>query len=314
VQNLIFSLSLVAPVFLIVALGYFLKKLGMINENFVSVSSKVVFNVSLPALIFLEIATIDFGEIFNVDQIAFVYIGTLISFGVVWIIAGFFSNEGKDKASFIQGSFRGNFAIIGLAIIANFYGVESLGQASLVLAFTIPLYNILSVIALTVPLRKEKQFDYKKTVFEIVKNPLILAVLSAIPFSYFNITVPGIIYKTGSYLSALTLPLALVGIGGFLNFSDITKGLSLTLLSTTLKLIVFPAATAFAAYLLGFRGMDLGIIFILFACPTAIASFIMAEAMGANSRLAGNILLLTTLASVVTITIGLFILKENGLI
>ena len=111
-QNLIFSLSLVAPVFLIVALGYFLKKLGMINENFVTVSSKVVFNVSLPALIFLEIATIDFGEIFNIGQISFVYIGTLISFGVAWIIAGFFSNDGRDKASFIQGSFRGNFAIL----------------------------------------------------------------------------------------------------------------------------------------------------------------------------------------------------------
>lgn len=313
-QNLIFSISLVAPVFLIVALGYFLKKLGMINENFVTVSSKVVFNVSLPALIFLEIATIDFGEIFNVGQISFVYIGTLISFGVVWIIASFFSNEGRDKASFIQGSFRGNFAIIGLAIIANFYGVESLGQASLVLAFTIPLYNVLSVVALTVPLRYEKQYDYTKTIIEIVKNPLIIAVLCAIPFSYFNISIPEILYKTGSYLSALTLPLALIGIGGFLSFNDIAKGFSLTMISTTLKLIIFPSATTFVAYLLGFSGMDLGIIFILFACPTAIASFIMAEAMGANSRLAGNILLLTTLASVVTITLGLFILKENGLI
>jgi hypothetical protein len=314
VQNLIFSLSLVAPVFLIVALGYFLKKLGMINENFVTVSSKIVFSVSLPALIFLEIATIDFGEIFNVGQISFVYAGTIISFGIVWLIADFFTEDGKDKASFVQGSFRGNFAIVGLAIIVNFYGTESLGKASLVLAFTIPLYNVLSVIALTVPLRKEKQLNYKTTLLEIAKNPLIIAVLSAIPFSYFNINVPNIIYKTGSYLSALTLPLALIGIGGFLSFKDITKGSLLTIFSTALKLIIFPALTTFAAYLLGFSGMDLGIIFILFACPTAIASFIMAEAMGANSRLAGNILLLTTLASVVTITLGLFILRENGLI
>ena len=312
-QNLIFSLTLVAPVFLIVALGYFLKRIGVINENFVSVSSKIVFTISLPALIFIEVSSIHLEEILNVNLILFVYAGTLVTFAVVWITAGFFTRAGKDKASFIQGSFRGNFAIVGLAIIVNYYGIDNLGKASLVLAFTIPLYNILSVIALTVPL-KEKEHKYSNTFFEILKNPLIIAVFAAIPFSYFGIIIPGFLKTSIGYLSALALPLALVGIGGFLSFSDITKESSLTVISTILKLLVFPAIMTFAAYLLDFRGIDLGIIFILFACPTAIASFIMAEAMGANSRLAGNILLLTTLVSVITITLGLFILKENGLI
>ena len=312
-QNLIFSLTLVAPVFLIVALGYFLKRIGVINENFVSVSSKIVFTISLPALIFLEVSSIHLEEILNVNLILFVYAGTLVTFAAVWITAGFFTRAGKDKASFIQGSFRGNFAIVGLAIIVNYYGIDNLGKASLVLAFTIPLYNILSVIALTVPL-KEKEHKYSNTFFEILKNPLIIAVFAAIPFSYFGIIIPGFLKTSIGYLSALALPLALVGIGGFLSFSDITKESSLTVISTILKLLVFPAIMTFAAYLLDFRGIDLGIIFILFACPTAIASFIMAEAMGANSRLAGNILLLTTLVSVITITLGLFILKENGLI
>lgn len=312
-QNLIFSLTLVAPVFLIVALGYFLKRIGVINENFVSVSSKIVFTISLPALIFIEVSSIHLEEILNVNLILFVYAGTLVTFAAVWITAGFFTRAGKDKASFIQGSFRGNFAIVGLAIIVNYYGIDNLGKASLVLAFTIPLYNILSVIALTVPL-KEKEHKYSNTFFEILKNPLIIAVFATIPFSYFGIIIPGFLKTSIGYLSALALPLALVGIGGFLSFSDITKESSLTVISTILKLLVFPAIMTFAAYLLDFRGIDLGIIFILFACPTAIASFIMAEAMGANSRLAGNILLLTTLVSVITITLGLFILKENGLI
>ncbi|MDO8550510.1 MAG: AEC family transporter, partial [Ignavibacteria bacterium] len=293
---------------------YILKRLGMINENFVTVSSKIVFNISLPALIFFEISAIDLVEVLNIGQISFIYIGTLISFGIAWIIAQSVAKTGQDKASFIQGSFRGNFAIVGLAIIVNYYGIENLGKASLVLAFTIPLYNILSIIALTIPLRKEKQLNYKNTLFEIARNPLIIAVIAALPFSYLRIEIPEVIYTTGKYLSALSLPLALIGIGGFLSFSDITKGSLPTIVSTSLKLIVLPALATFAAYLLGFKGMDLGIIFILFACPTAIASFIMAEAMGANSRLAGNILLLTTLASVVTMTLGLFILKENGLI
>ncbi len=313
-QNLIFAVSLVAPVFLIVALGYILKKMGMINENFVTVSSKLVFNISLPALIFFEISSIDLGQVLNVTQISFIYVGTIISFGISWLAADFFSNNNKDKASFIQGSFRGNFAIVGLALVVNFYGIESLGKASLALAFTIPLYNVLSVIALTIPLREEKQINYYKLFSEIAKNPLIIAVLTGIFFSYFNIAIPSVLVVTGDYLSALTLPLALIGIGGFLSFSDIIRGNALTIIPTILKLVIFPATATFIAYLLGFRGMDLGILFILFACPTAIASFVMAEAMGANSRLAANILLLTTLASAVTITLGLFILKENGLI
>ena len=313
-QNLIFALSLVVPVFLIVVLGYILKRIGIINENFITVSSKLVFNISLPALIFFEISAIDVSEILNIGQITFIYAGTLISFGLAWLIAEYISKSGKDKASFIQGSFRGNFAIVGLAIVVNYYGVENLGKASLVLAFTIPLYNILSVIALTVPLRKESQLNYISALLEIARNPLIIAVLAALPFSYLRIRIPDVIHTTGNYLSALTLPLALIGIGGFLSFRGITKSSSLTIVSTSLKLIILPALATFAAYLFGFNGMDLGIIFILFACPTAIASFIMAEAMGANSKLAANILLLTTLASVVTMTLGLFILKENGLI
>ena len=313
-QNLIFSIGLVAPVFLIVALGYLLKKLGMINDNFVTLSSKIVFTVSLPALIFIEILNVDIGKIFDLAAITFVYGGTLIAFLLAWIISGFLTKDGKDKAAFIQGSFRGNFAIIGLAIIVNFYGTESLGKASLILAFTIPLYNVLSVVALTVPLKKERKADYKKILFEILKNPLIIAVIFAVIFSSFKLKLPDILFKTGTYLAELALPLALLGIGGFLSFKDITKSHMLTTISTLLKLVIIPTAATFTAYTFGFTGSDLGIIFILFACPTAIASFIMAEAMGVNSRLAGNILLLTTLASVVTITIGLFILKQNGLI
>lgn len=159
-QNLIFTLNLVAPVFLIVLLGYALKRLNIINDNFVTVSSKVVFSITLPALIFTEIVNINLKEIFNFDLILFVYAGTIASFILIWIFAIPFIKSGRDKASFIQGSFRGNFAIVGLAIIVNVYGVEMLGKASLVLAFTIPLYNVLSVIALIVPLKGKGVQNY----------------------------------------------------------------------------------------------------------------------------------------------------------
>jgi hypothetical protein len=307
VQNLIVVAGLVAPVFIIVALGYLLKKLGMINDNFVKLSSKIVFTVSLPALIFSEIARTDLTQILNFELIGFAYAGTLVTFFFAWFISIPSVKTATDRTVFIQGSFRGNFAVIGLALIANVYGIDSLGKASLLLAFTIPIYNTLAVIALTVPLRNERQMNTGYLIIEIIRNPLVLAVIFAIPFSYFRIELPFIVSKTINYL-------ALLGIGGFMDFAELKKGFTLSLYSTFLKLILFPSAIIYAAYLFGFRGYDLGILFILFACPTAIASFIMAEAMGSNSKFAANILLLTTLTSLITITLGLFILKEYNLI
>lgn len=313
-QNLILIINLVAPVFIIVILGSFLKRIGLINDNFVSYSSKIVFTVSLPALIFIEISSIKFEKIFDLNLILFAFLITILSFIFSWMAAGFLSARGKDKAALIQGSFRGNFAIIGLAIVANVYGTDKLGKASLLLAFVIPLYNILSVIALTIPLRKERELKLLNAFFQILKNPLIIAVIVALPFSIFQIPVHLIIQKTGNYLASLTLPLALLGVGGFMSFKDIRSNSGLAISSSLIKLIFIPLGGTYFAYLLGYSGDDLGILFILFASPTAITSFIMAEAMGANSRLAGNILLYTTFGSIITITLGLFILVENQLI
>ncbi len=312
-QNLILSLNLVAPVFLLVGIGYFLKRIEIINDNFVSISSKVVFSVSLPALIFSEISNLNFEEIFDLKLVVFIYILTIVSFILIWIFAIPYLKNKKDRAAFIQGSFRGNFAIIGLAIIVNVYGNNVLGKASLLLAFIIPLYNILSVIVLTVGLKEKSELKLTSTIWEILKNPLILAVVAALPFSYFHIQLNFVVTKSISYLAALTLPLALIGIGGFLSFKGIRKDFLVSLFSTVIKIVLIPAAAVYAAYLLGFKDENIGLIFILFSCPTAIASFIMADAMGANSRLAAHILLMTTLGSIVSITLGLFILKQNGL-
>lgn len=305
---------MVAPVFLIVAIGYLLKRLGIINDNFVKVSSKVIFTIALPALIFSEVSDITLNEVFDFRQIIFVYILTIITFVISWIFALIFVKDKPDKGAFIQGSFRGNYAIVGLALIANALGEDSLAKGSIILAFTIPLYNILAVIALAIYSKENEQVRVTDTLKQIITNPLILAIILAIPFSYYDIKINSVLKDTIDYFAALTLPLALLGIGGFLNFSDISRASANAFLSTALKIIIFPIIGTIAAYYTGYRNDDMGILFILFACPTAIASFIMAEAMGSNSRLAGNIVLITTIGSILTISIGLFILKQNGLI
>lgn len=314
INNILFTANIVAPVFLIIALGYFSKKMKIINENFVDVTSKFVFSVSLPALVFMQIAEMDLSKAINFPQIIFIYIGTIASFILIWLISIPFIKDGRDRSVFIQGAFRSNFAIVGFAIISNLFGTSALGKAAIILAFILPLYNVLAVIVLTVPLRQTNQLSIYPIIKEILLNPLIVAVIVGLPFSYFAIKLPSIIITTGNFLSDLALPLALIGIGGSLNFEQIKKASTLAFTSSFIKLILIPLILTSTAYFIGYRGIDLGIMFILFACPTAIVSFIMAEAMGANSKLAGNIILISTLGSVFTIAVGILILKTAGLI
>lgn len=313
-DNILFTANIVAPVFLIIALGYFSKRMKIINENFVDVTSKFVFSVSLPALVFMQITGMDLSKAIYFPQIIFIYIGTILTFILIWLISIPFIKDGKDRSVFVQGAFRSNFAIVGFAIISNLFGTIALGKAAIILAFILPLYNVLAVIVLTVPLRNTNQLNFYPILKEILLNPLIVAVIAGIPFSYFAVKLPSLILTTGKFLSDLALPLALIGIGGSLNVEQIKKASALAFTSSLIKLILVPLILTSAAYFIGYRGIDLGIMFILFACPTAIVSFIMAEAMGANSKLAGNIVLISTLGSVFTISAGIIILKSFGLI
>lgn len=311
-QNLILTANIVTPVFLIVVIGIVLKSFNLMNDNFINLSSKIVFSISLPALLFVELSQTDFDKAFDPAEITFILSATFISFVLCWVAASLFIKEGREKGTFIQGSFRSNYAIFGLAVISNMLGSKGLARGSLILAFIVPLYNVLSVIALTVPMRKEKNLNITKTFTQILKNPLIAAVIVAIPFSVYKIPVHPIILKTGEYLADIALPLALIGIGGSLNIKNIKSASVLAFTSAALKLIIIPAVFTYAAYEFGFKGETLAIMFVLFASPTAIASFVMAEAMGGNGRLAGNIVLLSTLGSVVTMTLGIYLLKSLG--
>lgn len=312
-ENIVFTANIVAPVFLIIAVGYFARKRKIINEVFVDITSKFVFQVSLPVFIFLEIFELDLNQVFDINQIIFITLGTFITYILIWIAAIPFIKNPADKGAFVQGAFRGNYAIVGLALIKNLLGTDALGKASLILAFLLPVYNILAVIVLVVP-KHQGKIKIKTILQEIIFNPLILAVIIALPFSYWEIKLPEMFSVTGNYLAELALPLALIGIGGSLNLENIKKASTLAFTSSIIKIVILPAVLTFIAFLLGYRNDDLGIMFIAFACPTAIASFVMADVMGANSKLAGNIIMITTLGSVFTISAGIIILKSFGLI
>ena len=311
-SSLSFTLSIVAPVFLIVFAGYFLKKGKLIDEHFNRTASRVVFRVTLPCLVFEKIATTHFTEVFNVKQMVFANVGVITMVVVAWFIVPLLTRDGRSQGAFIQGSFRSNFSIIGFALINNAFGPDALAQAAILLAFIMPLLNILAVIVLTVPLHKGSNTPVTKIIYDVITNPLIIAVLVSLPFSLLGTTFHPVISRTIGYLAQLTLPLALLAIGGSLSFHRVRHNAGLVLAAAANKIVLMPLLFTWIAIELGFRGLDLGVLFFLFGCPTAIVSYIMADAMGSNSELAGDIILFTTMGSVLTLSAGILILKGMG--
>jgi len=311
---LLFTLQIISPIFILILLGIFLRRTGLVNEIFVSQSSKFVFTISLPALIFLKIDTVTIGKAFDgkliLTSLILVFIFAMIS----WFISTIITKTPQDKGVFIQGSFRSNFAIIGLAVIASLVGENQLGKASLVLAFIMPLYNILAVVALTVPFKNERDYNLLQLLKQIITNPLILAAIAAVPFSVFHINIGNIFTTTIGYLAKIALPLALVSIGASLNIKRLKNASQLAFTAAGLKLILFPLIAVPIGLFLNFNSVEIVIIFVLFASPTAIVSFIMADAMGGNSKLASDIVAVSTLFSIITLSFGIFILKYFSLL
>lgn len=308
-DTLAFTANIVAPIFFIVFMGVLLKRVKLIDDAFVSTGSRLVFVVTLPTLVFMSIARTDFHAVFNPAQLSYVAMGTLITFAAIWWLAQRWISEAENLGVFIQGAFRGNFGIIGLAVCFNLFGQTGLAKASLLLALVIPLYNVLAIIALSFPMKNSKALSLSGIAFEILKNPLIIAVLLALPFSYFGFTLPEVVDKTGRYFANLTLPLALLTIGATLNLKSLKHSSSQAFWATAIKLIILPVILTYGAWLVGFREQDLVLMFVLFGCPTAAASFVMAKAMGGNAQLAANVILTTTIGSVFTLSGGIYLMK-----
>jgi malonate transporter and related proteins len=314
IETLIFITTIVLPVFLIVIIGVILKQLKIVDDIFIKSTSHFVFYVALPVLIFMKLYDVDIGSAFDLKMILLVVFGIIATFLVAFLVARYFKLTAENEGVFVQGSFRSNFAIVSLAIIIRMYGTDVAAKAAFLLLFAMPLYNLLAIVALTIPFYKSKNVNYKNMLKEIASNPLLIAVVAAIVYSFFNIGLHTTLVITGNYLSDTALPVALLGIGGSLNIESLKEASAKAIGAAFIKNILSPSIVTIIAYHLGVKGTDLGVLFLIFASPTAIASFVMAAGMKGNIKLAGNIIIVSTFGSIFTIIFGLFILNYLGLV
>lgn len=314
-NDFIYSLNATMPVFLVMILGWWLKKINFISDDFVTVADKVVFKVALPVLVFKDIASADLSGDFNWSFVLFCFFGTCIFFGVTWLLSEIFIKDKAMIGSFVQGSFRGSAAILGIAFAQNIYG--SSGLVPMMIVASIPLFNIFSVIVLMRSANageKDKKAVLYKTLKGIVTNPIIIGIFAGIPFALLHVTFPPIIEKTVASVSSLSTPLALIAIGGSFSTGAALKKWKPTVIASIIKLIVIPGIFLPVAVSMGFRNEEMVALLILTGAPTTVSSYIMAKNMGNDSVLASGIVVMTTILSSVTLTGIIFILKSNGII
>lgn len=308
-----FAFSVTAPIFLMILLGVFLRRRAVINEGFVQTASRLVFNPGLPALLFVSCATADLAQLADTRLLLAMLATTLAVFVGSSLAARWQILEPRERGIFVQGAFRGNLVILGLAFSANALGEKGVAIASLPVALTVIIYNVLSVYTLNASLQVAGGASFWKNCRDVLRNPLIVATLAGLLVNLSGLPLPVFLMDAARYLGDMVLPLALICIGGTLDLRQLRRLDSRATAASVWKLVLTPLVAVAAGLLMGVQGDALTVLFLLAASPTATVSFVMVQAMGGDARLAANIIVQTTLFSLLTVTLGLWLLQWSHL-
>lgn len=322
-DSFLFAVNAVLPIVLTVALGYLLKRAALIPEEITKHLNRIVFRVLLPCNLFLNVYGItDFGSI-DLGYIFYVLAATLVFFLLALPIVLATTPVRGERGALLQAVFRSNYALIGIPLATSIFQEEGAMIATLLSAFAIPLFNILAVITLTV-FGKGGKPKLGTILIGILKNPLIISIAlggvalgiralfaaHAIPFRLSDITP---VFDMIGMLSRCATPLALLTLGAQFSFSAVPALRRQILVGVMLRTVAVPLAGLGIAYLSGwFSGAHFAAFVAIFATPVAVSSVPMAQEMGADTRLAGQLVVFSTLVSGLTIFLFTFLLKMIG--
>lgn len=314
-ENLIFSLNATVPVFLVMVIGYIIKNLKLVDEPFVKTLNSFNYKITLPVLLFKDIAESDFFEVWDTGYVLFCFFTTLLSIASIWLFTSKFYNEKSLTGEFVQAAYRSSAAVLGVAFIQNIYG--NAGMAPLMIIGTVPLYNIAAVLVLSFTGPDSSGFSpntLKKSLKDIITNPIILGILLGMAVSVLRIQFPTIISKTIGNISVLATPLALLGLGAGFEGKKALAKIKPTLVCSLIKLLLLPALFLPLAIFFGFRTEKLVALLIMLGSPTTVSCYIMAKNMGHDGVLTSSVVVTTTFLSSVTLTLFLYLLRSCQLI
>lgn len=313
-ENLIFSLNATVPVFAMIVLGMFFKKIGTIDDVFASRMNKFVFLIPLPVLLFKDLATLDFETIWDTKFVLFCFFITILSILIVTLLSFLLKNK-QNQGEFIQASYRSSAALLGIALIQNVYGKATM--APLMIIGSVPLYNIMAVVVLSFfsPERKGLSKEvWLKTIKGILTNPILIGIVVGILWSLLHLPMPTMLDKTVTSIGNVATPLGLMAMGATFNYKEALGDLKPALCAAFIKLFGFCAMFLPLAIYLGFQGEQLIAILVMIGSATTVSCFVMAKNMGHTGILTSTVVMLTTIFSGFSITMWLYILKTLQLL
>lgn len=334
---LITAVNAVAPLVLLILLGYFLRKRKIINAEFVHTGMKLVFHIFLPCMLFISVYSIDSIADIPWDVVIFSVIAVGVLFVLGLVTAVLTTKEPQRRGVILQASFRSNFAIIGLPLAGALGGEAALPVTAVISAFTIPLFNVLSVVALSVfsEDRSRHRHSVKSILLNIVKNPMIIGIflgfvclfireaqvhtLGRTVFTLNRQT--EFFYKVILNLNTITSPFALVVLGGEFEFKAARGMFREVVVGTAWRIVIAPVLGLTTAILLSrYTGLlrcgvnEYASLIALFGSPAAVASAVMAAEMHSDEQLATQIVVWSSIGSILTIFLEVCVLMGMGLL
>ena len=308
-ENFLFCLNATMPVFLLMVLGFFFRRINLIDDHFVAQANKFVFAVPLPLLVFKDLAGSDFHTTWDGRFVAFCFLVTLASILLAFVLSLFFRKK-VSQGEFIQASYRSSAAILGVALIMNIYGDADMGP--LMIIGSVPLYNIMAVVVLEFFKPGHGKITMAlifKALKGVITNPIILGILAGLLWSLLSIPQPAVMSKTIAYVSNLATPLGLLSMGASFDLKKCSGSLFPAFVCSFMKLVGYAALFLPLAVSLGFRGSQLVAILIMLGSATTVSCFVMAKNMGHEATLTSSVVKITTLGCAFTLTGWLYILK-----
>lgn len=313
-ENLVFSVNAVLPVFLVMLLGYILRRREVLTQSFIDVAVTLVFYVSLPAKMFLDVAESDFFAILDGRYVLFLVCATAASFAAAWALGVALVRDKGKIGAFAHCAFRGNFVYIGLPLVQNLLQAEAVPSTVLVVTFVVPLYNVLSVLLLSWYDPSGTRPSPRALAWQVLKNPMILAVLAALPFSFLRLHIPYAAEKAVGYLGSLATPLALLFVGASINLHGFGRDKLGILAAALFKTAAQPLVCVAAAVWLGFNTEQIATVFVTMAVPTALNAYIMTKKMGGDGEMCAGVILASMLLSVITLPGGIWLLRTLAIL
>ncbi|MBN2504870.1 MAG: AEC family transporter [Bacilli bacterium] len=338
-DTLLYALNAVLPLLLLIGLGYFLSHIGFLSQEFLAYANRFVFRIALPALLFYTIYSASGLEDIRWNVVIYSTVGVLLLFGLGIIIVMVGVKDNRQKGVILQGFYRSNMTIIGVPLADALGGEEAVLVVALVSMVVIPLYNMLSVIALTMFQKDEngQRIHWLKVIIKIMTNPLIISIALGIAVLFIRSWIPvsevtgspvfsikedvSFLYTFIKWVAQIASPLSLIVLGGGFQFTAVKILKREIILGVSLRVIVSPmialtGAVVIASFVsfFNFVPSDYPALIATFASPIAVTSAIMAQEMGGDEKLAGQLVVWSSMISIVTIFIIVVILRSMALL